>query len=606
MSVATRRHQRGTATAPNATLHSLWPSNPTPQITSNDDTAAVEVGVRFKTSAPAEILGIRFYKGAQNTGTHVISLWQNGGANIKSATVTGETGSGWQTMYFNTPVQISANTIYVASYFAPNGHYPSSDMYFYASGVTSGILSSPKSAVGSLNGVYKYTASSAFPTESYNSTNYWVDVIAREVQDTTAPSAPTNLVATAQGSWAHLTWTASTDDIGVDHYIIYRGGTQVGTSATTSFVDQTTAASTSYTYTVRAVDFSNNQGALSGSAAVTTGVNQAPTASFVATSVGKTLFVEASGSSDADGYIANYAWTFGDGATATGVFAEHPYAVDGTYTVQLTVTDGQGSPATTSKSVTVSGSSFVANVINQPSLAGYPDETNTGVPTGTTLTNMGQTTVETDGQIIENKRISGGLVIDADNVIIRKCHIICPSFYPVVNYGTNLLIEDCEIEATTLDGTSCVAFENYTIRRSNLHGAVDGTKANNNVTIEDCFIHDLGIGVDTHNDGTQTTSGSNVVIRHCTYRLGNQEGVNSCIQFGNEGGMNMNWTIEDNLFDGGGLTFNGSADPGQSSGIIVRNNRFTKRNTWGIGGLAGAYWFGNYYDEDGTVAFNDR
>jgi len=606
MSVAARRHLRGIVSAQDTTLYSLWPSNPTPQITSNDDSASVELGVRFKTSAPAEVIAVRFYKSAQNIGTHVVSLWRSNGENIVSVTVTDETASGWQTMYLPTPVQISANTPYVASYLAPNGHYPSNDVYFVNNDVINGIISAPKSTAGNLNGLYKYTSIPACPTESFNDTNYWVDVIVRTTQDSEAPSAPVGLTGSAQGQWASLTWTPSNDNTGVERYIIYRDGSEVGASTAASFVDETTAASTAYTYTVRAVDFTGNQSLLSNSAVVTTGTNAAPIAAFITQVVGRLVFVDGTLSSDTDGAHVNYSWDFGDGTTSTQSVADHTYLTNGTYTIQLTVTDEQGAADTTLRDVTVDDDDFIANVINNPSLAGYPDQTNTGVPVGAVLTNMGQTTVEQDGQVIQNRLITGGLVIDADNVIIRNCHIICPSYYPIINYGTNLLIEDCEIEATTLDGTSCVAFGNYTIRRSNLHGAVDGTKSNENVIIEDCFIHDLGTGPDTHSDGTQTTSGNNVIIRHNTYRLGNIEGVNACIQFGNEGGMNTNWIIEDNIFDGGATTFNGSADPGNSSNIIIRNNRFTTRNMWGIGGLGGAYWFANYYDEDGTVAQNGR
>lgn len=89
--------------------------------------------------------------------------------------------------------------------------------------------------------------------------------------DVTPPSVPTGLVATAAGSTAvNLTWTASTDNIGVDHYIIYRGGTQVGIAAGTSYSDTGLSPSTSYTYTVRAVDTSSNQSTLSQTASATT------------------------------------------------------------------------------------------------------------------------------------------------------------------------------------------------------------------------------------------------------------------------------------------------------------------------------------------------
>jgi len=58
-------------------------------------------------------------------------------------------------------------------------------------------------------------------------------------------------------------------------------------------------------------------------------------------------------SSDPDGSITAYAWSFGDGGTSTAPNPSDIYASEGTYTVQLTVTDDQGATSTTSQSVTV-------------------------------------------------------------------------------------------------------------------------------------------------------------------------------------------------------------------------------------------------------------
>src|SRR4029077_11273760 len=82
--------------------------------------------------------------------------------------------------------------------------------------------------------------------------------------DTTPPSVPTGLTATAaSSSQINLSWTASTDNVGVAGYKVYRGGTQVGTSSTTSYSDSGLAASTSYNYTVAAYDAAGNTSAQS-------------------------------------------------------------------------------------------------------------------------------------------------------------------------------------------------------------------------------------------------------------------------------------------------------------------------------------------------------
>jgi glucose/arabinose dehydrogenase/chitodextrinase len=87
------------------------------------------------------------------------------------------------------------------------------------------------------------------------------------VPDTTAPSVPTGVSGTATSvSQINLTWTASTDNVAVTGYKIYRNGTQVGTSATTAYSDTGLTVNTSYNYTVSAYDAASNNSAQSSPA----------------------------------------------------------------------------------------------------------------------------------------------------------------------------------------------------------------------------------------------------------------------------------------------------------------------------------------------------
>ncbi len=83
------------------------------------------------------------------------------------------------------------------------------------------------------------------------------------------------------------------------------------------------------------------------------GGNQAPTADFTFSCSGlECAFTDLS--SDSDGSVVAWSWTFGDGAASTAQHPTHTYAAGGTYTVSLTVTDDQGAVSTVSKNVTVS------------------------------------------------------------------------------------------------------------------------------------------------------------------------------------------------------------------------------------------------------------
>ncbi|MBI2669679.1 MAG: hypothetical protein HYX20_00820 [Candidatus Yanofskybacteria bacterium] len=89
--------------------------------------------------------------------------------------------------------------------------------------------------------------------------------------DTVAPSVPTSLSATAvSSSQINLSWTASTDNVGVTGYGIFRNGSEIATSATNFFSNTGLTPSTTYTYTVSARDASGNESGQSASVGVTT------------------------------------------------------------------------------------------------------------------------------------------------------------------------------------------------------------------------------------------------------------------------------------------------------------------------------------------------
>jgi len=175
---------------------SIWPSSPTPAITAVDDPNPVELGVNFRSHLAGSVTGVRFYKGAGNGGSHTGSLWGSDGSLLARATFQNESSSGWQQVTFSTPVGIAANVTYVASYFAPTGDYAANRGYF-ASGVDNAPLHALSSGASGGNGVYAYGG--GFPANSFNATNYWVDIVFASSAPTATPRptststpAPTN------------------------------------------------------------------------------------------------------------------------------------------------------------------------------------------------------------------------------------------------------------------------------------------------------------------------------------------------------------------------------------------------------------------------------
>ena len=140
-------------------------------------------------------------------------------------------------MNFSQPVAINKNTTYVASYFAPKGHYSADGAYFYTTppmgpnptitNVDSPPLHALRNTNGVVNGVYSYSGSSTFPTSSTDASNYWVDPVFTPETFNNPPGQVGNVSATAGYASATVTWSAPTsgDPVNdVHHHALYRIG----------------------------------------------------------------------------------------------------------------------------------------------------------------------------------------------------------------------------------------------------------------------------------------------------------------------------------------------------------------------------------------------
>ena len=245
---------------------SLWPAQ-SPSGGVDADANSVELGTRFRTSAAGNITALRFYKHAQNNGTHVGSLWSATGTLLAQVTFSGETASGWQVQTLGAPVTLTPNTDYVVSYHTSSGFYTGDDGYFAGSGVASGPLLAPQDGSGGDNGLYKYGASSVFPTETYNSENYWVDVVFNTgggSSDTTAPvvtiTTPTSATTTTVTSTPFAFGGTASDAVGVTQvsWANNRGGSGNASGTTSWSVSGVVLQSGANVLTVTARDAAGN------------------------------------------------------------------------------------------------------------------------------------------------------------------------------------------------------------------------------------------------------------------------------------------------------------------------------------------------------------
>jgi len=144
--------------------------------TGNDSVGGIELGMKFRSTADGNVIGVKFYKTPGNNGTHTGQFYSSDGTLLASQAFANESDSGWQTVVFANAVPIVANKTYIAAYHSSLGNYVST-----AFGLKTAITNAPLTALADstdgINGLYKYTNTPALPDTGYLSSNYWVDVL---------------------------------------------------------------------------------------------------------------------------------------------------------------------------------------------------------------------------------------------------------------------------------------------------------------------------------------------------------------------------------------------------------------------------------------------
>lgn len=150
------------------------------------DPAAVELGVKFRATSVGQVGAVRFYKPDDQAQTYRGRVYSASGEVLAEASAT-INGRGWHEISLPSTVAIEPDTTYVSSVFMPGGHYAYDEF-----GLASARENPPLVALGDGteggNGVYRYGSTGGWPTSTYRSSNYWIDVAFVTVSDTTAPA----------------------------------------------------------------------------------------------------------------------------------------------------------------------------------------------------------------------------------------------------------------------------------------------------------------------------------------------------------------------------------------------------------------------------------
>ena len=196
----------------------------TPRTASDPDDAAVTLGLKFTIKKSGSISAIRFYKSASNVGTHVGAIYSASGTRVAEATVTNESASGWQSATLSTPVDANAGQTYTAAMFMPAGRYSVSDPYDWPIERTS---------LTGLAGTYSYGSSLRYPTQTYQESNYFIDVAfvadAAPAPDPVTPEQPTSPIAASPSKFPDASNTGVPAGVTLSAYTGPSAITQPGT-----------------------------------------------------------------------------------------------------------------------------------------------------------------------------------------------------------------------------------------------------------------------------------------------------------------------------------------------------------------------------------------
>lgn len=238
-------------------------------------------------------------------------------------------------------------------------------------------------------------------------------------------------------------------------------------------------------------------------------------------------------------------------------------------------------PPSPSPSPTTTPPAQTNNCLPNPHLCGFPDATNTGVPSNWTpiRTINGNQSVTTAGATLDGWDIKGCLSVSAANVTIRNSRITCTSGGFAVNArGSNLLLDHITVSCGGTSGDGIVGVT-FTAAAVNVSGCEDGIYMDNSrpcPVVHDSYVHDLFHASGAHTDVLQVAGGGCGTFTHNTLTNNDPQG-SSVISADTTDVHDV--IVTGNLFAGGGYSMrcpkraDGTDAPGTN--VQVVNNRFS-------------------------------
>src|SRR3989344_1578306 len=483
---------------------------------------------------------------------------------------------------------------------------------------TTGGTSHSTTISGLSNGssyIYYIRCQDTASTPNANSDDYSISFfVAAPAGDTIPPTQPTNLTATPiSQSQINLTWSASTDNVGVTGYKIYRcqgtgctPTTQLATAPSTSYQDTNLSSATTYTYTVSAYDAANNESSQSTSANATTQSTPSsdttpPTVSITAPASNSTVSGNTTVTANASDNIGVAGVQFKlDGANLQTEDTASPYSItwdtttvtNGSHALTATTRDAAGN-TTTSSLVTVTvnnGPPPAGTVYYVDSTGGNDANPGTQLQPWRTIQKAANTVVAGDTVLIRggvyNEKVTLSRSGQADKIITFKS-------YP----GEKAIIDGTGITLSSSDGlvffnanTSYVTLADLEVGNATADGIISLRPVS--ITIQNIDAHDNGGGIRFNCQDVNARSDSRIInskshhnqqegifVRNCPggyFTIENNEIYNN-VGTGNYDGIEiyntpyvavLNNTIRDNCGPSGPPCAGDSIDAGGTNALV--------------------------------------